>query len=129
MGSQRRIERLNSLLKEVISDVIRKQVKNPHLPNLTTITGVDVTRDLKHAKVFVSVIGDEQVKKKAIDALQSASGFISVHSSKQVVLRYFPELTFIIDNSVEKQMRIDSLISKIEEERKQREPEEDDAAE
>lgn len=126
MSSGRRVERLNSLLKEVISDVIRKQVKNPHLPHLTTITAVEITRDLKHAKVYVSVIGDESAKKRAIEALQSASGFISLQASKLVVMRYFPELTFLLDTSVEKQMQIESMLSKLEEERKMREIKEND---
>ncbi len=121
--SGRRIERINSLLKEVISDVIRKEVKNPHLPQLITVTHVDVTKDLRHAKVYVSVIGEEKVKAEAIDALQSASGFIGVYASKQVVMRYFPELTFILDDSVDQQMRIDRLVADIQAEREIREHE------
>ncbi|MCC5831780.1 MAG: 30S ribosome-binding factor RbfA [Chlamydiales bacterium] len=121
--SSRRIERINSLLKEVISDVIRKEVKNPRLPQLITVTNVDVTKDLRHAKVFVSVIGEEAVKNEAIDVLQSAAGFIGIHASKQVVMRYFPELTFVLDDSVEKQMHIDRLISDIQAEREIREHE------
>lgn len=121
--SGRRIERINSLLKEVISEVIRKEVKNPRLPQLITVTHVDVTKDLRHAKVFVSVIGEEAVKKEAIEVLQSASGFIAVHASKQVVMRYFPELTFILDDSIDQQMRIDRLISDIQAERELREHE------
>lgn len=116
-----RIDRLNSLLKEVISDVIRKSVKNPNLPPLITVTSVDITGDLRHAQVFISVIGDETTKKKAIDALTSAAGFIATQASKQVVIRYFPELKFCIDDSVEKQNRIDSLITKIQAERDARE--------
>lgn len=121
--SGRRIERINSLLKEVISEVIRKEVKNPRLPQLITVTHVDVTKDLRHAKVFVSVIGEEAVKAEAIEVLQSASGFIAVHASKQVVMRYFPELTFVLDDSIDQQMRIDRLISDIQAERELREHE------
>lgn len=119
--SERRIERLNSLLKEVISDVIRKEVKNPHLPNLITITNVDITRDLRHAKVAVSVIGDDETREAALKALQSAAGFVAVHASKQVNFRYFPELTFILDKSIDQQMRIDALLSNIQAERESRE--------
>jgi ribosome-binding factor A len=121
--SGRRIERINSLLKEVISEVIRKEVKNPRLPQLITVTHVDVTKDLRHAKVFVSVIGEKAVKAEAIEVLQSASGFIAVHASKQVVMRYFPELTFVLDDSIDQQMRIDRLISDIQAERELREHE------
>jgi ribosome-binding factor A len=117
----RRVQRLNSLLKQVISDVIRKEVKNPHLPKLITITHVDVTKDLHHAKVYVSVIGDEKTKQEALQTLLSASGFIGVHASKEVKLRFFPELTFVLDDTVDKQIRIEELIHQIEKERKTRE--------
>jgi len=125
MGKRRRLQRVNSLLKEVISEVIHKQVKNPHLPPLLTITDVVVTKDLRHAKVYVSVIGSDQVKNDAITVLQSASGFIAVQSSKQVVMRFFPEITFYLDNSVEKQIRMEGLISELQAERKERENDED----
>ena len=121
--SGRRIERINSLLKEVISDVIHKDVKNPHLPELITVTHVDVTKDLRHAKVYVSIIGDEETKNKAVEALRSASGFIGVQASKQIEIRYFPELRFILDDTVDQQIRIDQLLSKIEKEREVRDHE------
>lgn len=121
MSNGRRIQRINSLLKEVISDVIQKEVKNPHIPKLITVTYVETTKDLHHAKVYVSIIGDEKAKQEALDALQSASGFIGVHASKQVMIRYFPELTFMLDDTVDKQMRIEELIEQIQEERESRE--------
>jgi ribosome-binding factor A len=117
----RRVQRLNSLLKQVISDVIHKEVKNPHLPKLVTITHVDITKDLRHAKVYVSVIGDEKAKQEAMQALQSASGFIGVHASKEIRIRYFPELTFVLDDTVDKHIRIEELIHQIEKERQARE--------
>lgn len=119
--SERRIQRLNSLLKQVISDVILKEVKNPHLTRLLTITNVEITKDLQHAKVFVSVIGEEAAKKKALSLLQASAGFIAVSSSKQVVLRTFPQLTFVLDESVDRQIRIETLITRIQDERASRE--------
>lgn len=117
---KQRTDRLNSLLKEVITEVIRGDVRNPHVNELLTVTRVEITRDLHHAKVFISVIGDETQKSETIKALNSAAGFIAVHSSKKVVMRYFPELFFIIDNSVEKHMRIDKLLNEIGQERNTR---------
>ena len=111
---------MNSLLKEVIADVIRAEVKNPHLPELATITHVAITKDLRHAKVYVSVIGEEKEKMEAIGALRSAAGFIAVQASKQVTMRYFPELKFILDDSVDQQMQIDKLLSEIQTERESR---------
>lgn len=116
----KRTERLNSLLKEVISEVIRQDVKNPNVSELLTITEVNITKDLHYAKVYVSVIGSEQDKKQTIDALQQASGFISTMAAKKVVMRYFPHLKFILDSTVNKQMKIDLLLKKIEEEKQSR---------
>lgn len=115
-----RTDRLNSLLKEVISEVIRKDVRNPHVNELVTVTRVEITKDLHYAKVYVSVIGDAPVKAETLAALQSAAGFIAVNSSKKVTMRYFPELTFKLDDSVDKHMRIAELLGEISEERKSR---------
>jgi ribosome-binding factor A len=116
----KRTDRLNSLLKEVISEVIKREVRNPHVAELVTVTRVQISKDLRHAKVFISVIGTEQEKSETMDALTSAAGFIAVQSSQKVVMRYFPELTFKLDDSVEKHMRIEELLGKISKERESR---------
>jgi len=116
----KRVERLNSLLKEVISEVIKRDVGNPHVAVLITITKVDVSKDLHNAKVYVSVIGTEAQRKETLQALKSAAGFISAQASKKVVLRYFPHLTFLLDSSVEQQLKIDSLLEKIHDEQQSR---------
>lgn len=115
-----RTDRLNSNLKEVISEVVRREVRNPHVNELVTITRVDITKDLHYAKVYVSVIGTPEIKKETIAALNSAAGFIAVHASKKVVMRYFPNLTFKLDDSADKHLRIQSLLSEITEEREMR---------
>ncbi len=118
----KRTDRLNSLLKEVISEVIRRDVKNPHVDQLVTVTRVDITKDLRYAKVFVSVIGEPTTRMKSVEALQSASGFIGKTASKKVVMRYFPSLTFYLDDSLDAHMRIDTLLNDIDDERQQRQP-------
>lgn len=115
-----RTDRLNSLLKEVISEVIKRDVRNPHVTELVTVTRVQISKDLRHAKVYISVIGTEQQKIETIEALSSAAGFIAVQSSQKVVMRYFPELTFRLDDSVDKHMRIEELLGKISKERESR---------
>lgn len=118
--AKQRTDRLNSLLKEVISDVIRKDVRNPHVKELLTVTRVEITKDLHYAKVFISVIGTETEKEETLQALQTAAGFIAVTASKKVVMRYFPELTFKLDDSVDKHMRIEKLLGEITNERESR---------
>lgn len=121
----KRTDRLNSLLKEVISEVIRREVRNPHVNELVTVTRVQISRDLRHAKVYISVIGTEQVKIETLEALKSAAGFIAVNSSQKVVMRYFPELTFKLDDSVDKHMRIEELLTKLGQERETRKSQDD----
>lgn len=118
--TKQRISRLNSLLKEVISDVIRHNVRNPHVGELVTVTRVDISKDLHHAKVYISVIGSAAQRDETLKALTSAAGFIAVQASKEVVMRYFPALTFKIDDSVEKHMRIEELLGEIAHERNAR---------
>jgi ribosome-binding factor A len=111
-----RIARLNSLLKEVISEVIHRDVRNPHVNQFVSVASVEITNDLQHAKVYISIIGTPKEKEETIKALQSAAGFIAIQSSKKVVMRYFPALTFKLDTSVDQQMRIDALLGQIKEE-------------
>jgi ribosome-binding factor A len=118
--TKNRVHRLNSLLKEVISEVVRKDVRDPRVPELVTITSVDISKDLHHAKVFISVIGEAAAKEQTIEALQSAAGFIAVQASKKVSLRYFPVLTFKLDNSVDQHLRIDTLLGEIRNEQSAR---------
>lgn len=117
---KQRLDRVNSLLKEVIWEVIQKDVRNPHIDTFVSVTKVETSADLHHAKVFISMIASDAQKAKVIDALQSAAGFIAVHASHKVELRYFPHLTFYIDKSMDEHMRIEKILGKIEEERKSR---------
>ena len=122
MTATRRTHRLNSLLKEVISEVIRKDVGHPKVSSLITVTEVDITKDLTLAKVFISVIGTDAEKQETIKALQSAAGYIAVLASKKVVLRHFPSLTFKLDESVDAHLRINSILKDIEHKKQQRAP-------
>lgn len=127
----KRTDRLNSLLKEVISEVINRNVKNPAIQGILTVTRVDITKDLRQAKVFISVIGTQEQKAETIKALQSAAGFIAVTASKKVVMRFFPSLTFKLDEGVSKHVRIQEILHDIKEEERTREeppiePQDDD---
>ena len=112
-----RINRINSLLKEVLFDVIQKQVRNPHVNLFVSVTRVDTSADLYHAKVYVSLIGTDAEKAKVLAALESAAGFIAVQASKQVELRHFPSITFRLDNAAEEHFKIEKILSDIEKER------------
>ncbi len=114
MASSKRILRVNSLLKEVISEVINKDLNDLELDNkLVSISRVDVTRDLRYATVYISVIGKNDDRDAVLKILSRSASFIAITASKKVVLRYFPTLTFKIDHTVDHQMRIDELIKQV----------------
>ena len=114
MASEKRINQVNSLLKEVISETIRLDMKNPNLTDLLTVTKVDASRDLQHAKVFISVINEKEgIKHDTIKILQDAASYIQAISSKKVSLRYFPTLIFKKDTSLEHYMHIDKILKEL----------------
>jgi ribosome-binding factor A len=105
-----RTDRLSEEVKKELSDLIRNQLKDPRLPELVSITAVRITKDLRYAKVYVSVFGDDDKKNGALAALKSASGFIRHEIGQRINIRYIPEFTFILDDSIEKGMYISKLI-------------------
>jgi ribosome-binding factor A len=112
--TSRRIFRLNSLLKEVISDVINKDMHHVHgKPELLTIMSVDVAPDLHSAKVYCSAIGGAETKMAACAVLNAVAGQISHIASRKVRLRSFPRLHFYIDEGLEKQLRICEILEKV----------------
>jgi ribosome-binding factor A len=122
MSSKSRTVRLNSLLKEVISEVIHRDIHHaPHINEFVTITRVEITSDLSFAKVFISFLGSDIDKLKALAQLNHLSAMIAVLASKKVTMRHFPSLTFEVDTGLEKQLRIESMLSKISKERQERE--------
>ena len=100
--------------------MIIKQVKDPRLAQFVFVTDVDISKDLHHAKVYISVLGSDKERRETLEALDSAKGFIAVNASKKVVMRYFPALNFKLDTSVDKHLQIDSLIDQIHDEQQTR---------
>ncbi|HXF28437.1 MAG TPA: 30S ribosome-binding factor RbfA [Chlamydiales bacterium] len=123
----RRTPRLNSLLKEVISEVIHRDIHhNKYINEFVTITRVDITEDLAFAKVFVSVLGKgtDTNKKRVIEELNHLSRSIAHAAMKKVVMRLFPVLTFELDTSIDKEIHMEELLSKISKERAARQSKE-----
>ena len=97
-----RIERVNSLIRQEISQLLQRQVNDPRLGNLIVVTDVATSADLKYAKVFVSRIGGEQEKQETLKVLASASGFFRRELARRLKLRYIPVLSFQWDDSIER---------------------------
>ena len=108
-----RIERVNSLIRHEVSELLRRQVKDPRLGSIVIVTEVSTSHDLRHAKVFVSQIGSEQEKQETLNTLAAASGFFRNELSKRLRLRRIPELSFQWDNSIERGAHLLELIDKV----------------
>ena len=98
-----------------LSDLLRTRVKDPRV-GFASVTRVEVSGDLRHAKVFVSVMGTEKEQTVTIQALKHATGFLRSELASRITLRYMPELAFKLDTSIEQGSRILELIRKIEQE-------------
>ena len=116
--SNYKIERAAEDIKREISYLISHEVKDPRISSLLSVTGVDLSKDYKYAKVYISLFGDAEGREDSFKALKSAEGFLSHEISKKVKLRFTPKLTFLLDNSLDNASKIDSLIKKIHEDNK-----------
>jgi ribosome-binding factor A len=106
-----RIVRISEEMKKEISAIIQGELKDPRLSRLISVTNVNVTKDLRYAKVFVSIMGNDEEKKNALDGLKSAAGFIRREVGHRIQLRYTPEIQFELDNSIEHGAYISKLIN------------------
>lgn len=112
-----RPERVAEAIKKEVADLIRNEVKDPRV-GFVTITGVEVTRDLSYAKVFVSVLGSEEQRKESVSALQKAAGYMRSEVGKRIKVRHAPELLFKLDTSLDHGTRIMEILHEIKTEEK-----------
>ena len=108
-----RIQRVNSLIRQEISELLQRQVKDPRLGNFVAVTEVSLSSDLRYAKVFVSCIGSEEEKQAALSGLAAASGFLRNQLAKRLRLRHIPELSFRWDDSIERGDHLLQLIDRV----------------
>ncbi|MDH7564910.1 MAG: 30S ribosome-binding factor RbfA [Clostridiales bacterium] len=105
-----RTSRISEEMKKEISNIIQNELKDPRLPKLISIVDVNVTKDLRYAKVYTSVMGTDEEKRNAIEGLKSAAGFIRREIGRRIQLRYTPEIHFELDNSIEHGVYLSKLI-------------------
>lgn len=109
----KRIKRISEEIRRVVSGLITTGLKDPRVSSLTSITKVEVTGDLKYANIYVSTLGDDNVKKETLEGLKSASGFIRNEIASSMELRHVPEPIFHLDESIEQGVYISKLIDKV----------------
>ena len=108
-----RIERVNNLIRQEISELLQRQVKDPRLDTFVAVTEVVTSPDLRHAKVFVSCISSKEKKQETLSALAGASRFFRKELAKNLRLRRIPELSFHWDDSIERGDRLLWLIDQV----------------
>lgn len=115
--SKRRQERMSVEIMRVLSQIIQEEIKDPRIEfkNLS-ITRIDLSNDYSHARVNISILGDEVQREEAMKALQKAKGYIRSALAQQLKVRHAPELEFRLDRSIEHGIRISSLLEEIKEE-------------
>ena len=105
--------RVNGEVQRVLAEVIRAGMKDPRVSPLTSVVAVEVAPDLANAKVWISVLGDEEAQKNTIVGLKSAEGFLRNQLAKTINLRHTPQLHFILDQSIEYGVNMSQLIREV----------------
>ncbi|NPV42995.1 MAG: 30S ribosome-binding factor RbfA [Firmicutes bacterium] len=108
-----RTQRVAEEMKKEISNIIINEIKDPRISGLITITSVDISDDLRHARVFVSIYGEKEEKMKTIEGLKNATGFIRREVGNRIRLRYTPEIVFKLDESIEHGINIAKLLKEV----------------
>ena len=108
-----RIERINQLIRQEISELLQREIKDPRLSSFIAVTDVVTSPDLKRARIYISFISSQQEKQAALDALAGASNFFRKEMAKKLRLRRIPELSFHWDDSIERGAHIMDLIDRV----------------
>lgn len=105
--------RVNGEVQKVLSTLISREIKDPRINPMTSVIAVEVAPDLKTAKVYISVLGDQESKDSTLRGLKSATSFMRGQLAKTLNLRNTPELTFVIDSSIEYGVHMSKLIAQV----------------
>lgn len=111
--ANRRSIRVGDLLRQELSDIIRNEIKDPGIDPFVTVTAVQVSDDIRYARVFISILGSDDDQPKCIEALERAAGFIRGQLGRRIRLRYIPELSFRYDHSYVHAARIAEVMKTI----------------
>jgi ribosome-binding factor A len=107
-----RQRKVQELLVHEISDIVRREIRDPRV-GFVTITDAEVTSDLRHARVFFSVLGDEEQREETTRALNRAAGFVRTEFARRAQMRFVPEIRFAFDTSIERGSRISQLLERV----------------
>lgn len=115
MMAYSREQRLAEEIKKISSKIIRDELRDPRIAPITSVTDVDVTRDLRYATLFISVLGSEEEKKNTIEALDHAKGVLRKEVGKRISAHFTPEIVIKMDESIEQGVRMHQKINEVRE--------------
>lgn len=110
--AKERINKINEEVHRSLAEIVR-ELKDSRIPLMTSIVAVSVTNDLSYAKVYVSVMGDDETKKRALEGLKSAAGYVRRELGRRIDIRHTPEILFELDRSIEHGAHINKIISEL----------------
>ncbi|MFR5323522.1 MAG: 30S ribosome-binding factor RbfA [Eubacterium sp.] len=119
--------RINSEVQREMSSIIREDLKDPRIHPMTSVMAVEVTPDLKFAKIFVSVLGNDEEKEKTMEGLKKSASFARYQLAKRMNLRNTPELTFVLDTSIEYGVTMSKKIDELKEKEESKHRNEEEA--
>ena len=119
--------RINSEVQREMSSIIREDLKDPRIHPMTSVMAVEVTPDLKFAKIFVSVLGNDEEKEKTMEGLKKSASFARHQLAKRMNLRNTPELTFFLDTSIEYGVTMSKKIDELKEKEESKHRNEEEA--
>jgi len=105
--------RINGEVQRVLAEIIRGEIKDPRIPELTSVVSVEVAPDLKSCKAWISIYGDEQMQADCLEGLKCASGFIRTKLAKKINLRNTPDIQFIMDQSIAYGVNMSKMIDEV----------------
>ena len=121
--------KINGEVRRELSNIIRGEIKDPRIGPMTSVVEVEVAPDLKSAKAYISVLGDEKAQQDTLEGLRSAEGYIRRALAKSINLRNTPEIRFVLDQSIEYGVNMSILIDDVNKSSKEDKDDEDDKTE
>lgn len=112
----KRSDRVGDLLLELISQLLTKEVSDPRIGSIT-LTGTEVSKDLRHARIYFNLLGDEKRRGEVLSGLKSATGFIRAKVAKELKLRFVPTMEFVYDDTQDQARRIEDLLQQVKKDR------------
>ncbi len=113
MSNEVRRDKIGGEIQKIVSDIITNEIKDPAVPQFTSVVSVEVTADMSYAKVHISTLGTPEQLSGAVEALKRAAGFVRRELGQRLTIRHIPQLVFVADRSIEHSIALQETLKKI----------------